>query len=325
MEDTTTLSVIIATYNRAASLRDTLADLSTQVTGSAFTYEVVVIDNHSTDDTKAVVESLTRNYPVPLIYRFEPRPGKSYALNQGLEIAKGEFIVFTDDDVSIGPQWLSTLHDTFQTYHADGVGGPAQPLWLGPRPAWLGDHLLKQLGMIDHGLEPFRVSSPNTVFIGNNSAYRRSLFQRYGGFHPEDPTCDAEWFQRVFHAGHPLVYQPKAGLLHKITAQQMTSRAIARRFFSYGRGSALGFQRTGSVRTVCRIPLWVIRHYLELHGLALRSWLRGDTQEAMLHWLRRHQYLGMMYYCVDDWIHRRPMQRPRSAILQNAPSTSLKT
>ena len=92
-------SIVIATYNRAGLLRDTLASLSgLQIDTS---WEVVVVDNNSTDDTREVVETAARSFPVQLHYVFEPEQGRSAALNAGFRVAEGEIIVTTDDDVRV--------------------------------------------------------------------------------------------------------------------------------------------------------------------------------------------------------------------------------
>ena len=92
-------SVILPTRNRAGQLSGALAHLARQETGGAFTYEVVVIDNGSTDDTRATVERVAAGYPVPLVYVYESRAGKPQALNAGMQAATGSLFAFLDDDV----------------------------------------------------------------------------------------------------------------------------------------------------------------------------------------------------------------------------------
>ncbi|HWF85883.1 MAG TPA: glycosyltransferase family A protein, partial [Vicinamibacterales bacterium] len=96
-----TCSIIIATYNRARDLADTLASLARL--DYADSWEVVVVDNNSTDDTRAVVGQAQTAFPVPLIYGFEREQGRSAALNHGLTLTHGAIIVTTDDDVRVEP------------------------------------------------------------------------------------------------------------------------------------------------------------------------------------------------------------------------------
>jgi len=323
-----TISVVIPTHNRASSLEETLRDLAGQTTHQQFTYEVIVADNNSTDQTQSVVEQLSRDYPVPLTYLFEGKQGRPCALNTGIRQAAGEIIAMTDDDTRLSSTWLSTIYHTFQRYQADGVGGPTTPLWIGSRPHWLSDRLLRQLGIMDHGPSTFRVTDPQASFIGPNCAFRKSLFATLGGFDEDrkiGSSEDTEWFLRVFHAGHTLIYQPAMAIQHKVDTKRWTKQTLARRFFQQGRACAFGLQEGGTGRSLCRVPLWVVRFFLGLHWQALKCWLQGDREEALWHWLRRYFYLGAIVYCFKDWLERRPMQRPRPAILQNAPSASLKT
>jgi len=312
------ISVIIATRNRCESLQETLEDLRQQTIEGEATYEVLVVDNHSTDDTRPTVERIARAYPVALRYLVEERRGRVFALNRGLSGATGAIIAFTDDDVRLGRAWIATISRTFRAYHADGIGGPVRPLWIGERPRWLQDRFVRQLGVVDHGADVFQVTDESAGFIGPNSAWKRSLFASLGGFDEGrvNNSEDVEWFLRVFRAGHTLIYQPEMALSHKIDPARWTKRALARRFFRQGRACALGLQERGTDRAVCRVPLWVVRFYLGLHWQALRCRMRGEADEALWHWLRRYYYLGAIVYCFKDWLTRQPTHRPRPVVVQ---------
>ena len=107
---TRTISVIIATKDRAGSLSSVLSDLAKQTTNDSFTYEVIVADNGSVDQTRQVIEQMAPSYPVPLRYIHEEKPGKANALNHAMMEASGEVLAFTDDDVAIQASWLSIIH-----------------------------------------------------------------------------------------------------------------------------------------------------------------------------------------------------------------------
>ena len=118
-------SILIATFNRAAVLQKTLESLaSLQPEGS---WEVIVIDNNSPDDTPQVVEAATRTFPVPLRYVFEPEPGRSAALNSGFQAARGAILVTTDDDVRVEPDWLDRIAAGFEAHGCDYIGGRVVP------------------------------------------------------------------------------------------------------------------------------------------------------------------------------------------------------
>src|SRR5262249_49426780 len=128
-------SIIIATYNRAGDLADTLDSLAGLQTPHA--WEVIVVDNNSPDRTRAVVERAAARFPVPRTYAFEPVQGGSAALNHGLRLAAGEIIATTDDDVRVSADWLTAIERGLEAHACDYVGGRVLPLWGAPRPAWI--------------------------------------------------------------------------------------------------------------------------------------------------------------------------------------------
>src|SRR3990170_1802357 len=104
------VSVVISTYNRASQLSAALDALCAQVGG--VNYEVVVVDNNSTDATAQVAASRSRLHP-HLRYIFEPRQGLPFARNTGVQATRAEIVAFTDDDVEVGPEWVSTIKRLF--------------------------------------------------------------------------------------------------------------------------------------------------------------------------------------------------------------------
>ena len=98
-------SVIIPTYNRADELRETIRSIAKLEVDAD--WELVVIDNKSTDHTGAVVEAETASFPAPLRYVFEPEQGRYAAINTGIRAAKGAIIATTDDDARVERDWLT--------------------------------------------------------------------------------------------------------------------------------------------------------------------------------------------------------------------------
>src|SRR5215475_1296742 len=107
------ISVVLATYNRAASLSAALHSFSKLVIPADLDWELLVVDNNSTDRTRTVIEEFQRCSGLQVAYLFEGQQGRSFALNAGIKRAKGGVIAFTDDDISLHPQWLANLHDVF--------------------------------------------------------------------------------------------------------------------------------------------------------------------------------------------------------------------
>src|SRR5437764_10231525 len=151
-------TVLVCTFNRAADLAKTLDSLKQLELDPPLTWEVIVVDNNSADDTRDVVSLRAPEFPAPLLYVFEPMQGKSNALNAGLRLARGRFIALTDDDVRVPPQWLMKsieplLHDGDLAY----TGGPVKPIWGGRKPSWLDERgrMGGTVAVKDHGTTSF--------------------------------------------------------------------------------------------------------------------------------------------------------------------------
>jgi glycosyltransferase involved in cell wall biosynthesis len=237
-------TVLICTYNRASLLRRTLESLA--AAHSLRTWDVLVVDNNSTDDTSHVVADMSRTFPVCLTYAFEGRQGKSYALNSGIERARGDIILFTDDDVRVAPQWMDEACAPFEADPAvDYTGGPVRPLWETPPPAWLdqarGD-LWGTLAILDYGDAPFVFEDRCRVPLGANMAVRRTLIERIGGFHPEFGRRgrsllgqeQAEFFARGRSSGARGVYVPAMEVHHHVPAGRLTKQYFRRWWYWKG-------------------------------------------------------------------------------------------
>ena len=139
-------SVVIPTYNRGEELIRTLESLSKLKVSEQ--WEVIVVDNNSSDNTRDVVLSAAQSFPAPLHYFFEKEQGRSAALNAGIKAAQGDIIAVTDDDVRVDSEWLTNAARALGELRCDYVGGKALPIWGGPRPAWLPNRAGKHWGVI---------------------------------------------------------------------------------------------------------------------------------------------------------------------------------
>lgn len=151
-------SVIVCTYNRAGNLRRCLGALAKQQGVESLRWDVVVVDNNSTDGTRAEVECLARELPIAVRYAHEGQQGLNYARNTGIRQSTGTCFSYVDDDIEVSPSWLAALHRSFIAHDADAVGGR---IHLDPGvtlPKWIRDDETKGfLGFQDFGDEPFRM------------------------------------------------------------------------------------------------------------------------------------------------------------------------
>lgn len=236
------ITVLIATYNRAALLGDTLDVLARVDPPGSRSWEVVVIDNNSDDHTRAVAESRQATYPVPLRYLFEGRQGRSAALNAGHRATTAPFILYTDDDVHVAPRWLREGADAL-AQGWDYIGGPVQPMWEAPRPAWLHDTLHGTIAVLDYGPAAFVFEERRRVPLGANMGVRRELLERIGGFREDLGRSSGkkilgqevpELLARARAVGARGLYVPALRVDHHVPATRLT-KTYFRRWW-YGKG-----------------------------------------------------------------------------------------
>jgi glycosyltransferase involved in cell wall biosynthesis len=237
--------VLICTYNRADLLADTLDSLAGSRV-SDLRWDVVVVDNNSTDHTRDVVTGRVDGFPVALRYLFEPRQGKSVSLNTGLAATDATLILFTDDDVRVSEGWVdASCRPMLDDPGIDYSGGPVWPIWEQPCPAWLDQSrpdLWGTLAILDYGPEGFVFEERRRVPLGANMAVRRSLIDRIGGFDPDLGRRgssllgqeQAEFFCRSRKAGARGMYVPAMSLHHHVPAQRLTRDYFRRWWFWKG-------------------------------------------------------------------------------------------
>ena len=235
------VTVVLATRNRAAYLDAALTSLVAQESCEPF--EIVVVDNGSYDDTATVVARWsTRDPRIRSVY--EPVAGLSRAKNAGIAAARGQVLLFTDDDVIVNEHWMASLLDGL-AQHADDltlVGGSVIPVPndLGRWPAWFDEEALVEAGALDLPAGA-PVRSPQYIW-GANMASRAKLFDLVGAFDEDlgrrlderGTFEDTELQDRVRQAGGEIWFRPDARLEHRIPRDTITPREIVLRAFSRG-------------------------------------------------------------------------------------------
>jgi glucosyl-dolichyl phosphate glucuronosyltransferase len=228
------ISVVIPTYNRAAQLRPVLESLLSQDAGDV-RYEVIVVDNNSTDDTRGVVtDMIGQAMPGLLRYVFEPRRGVSYARNTGVEQAHplSPIIAFLDDDGVPVQDWVRGMKRAFDEHpDVDCIGGRIRPLWTTPPPRWMSPAHAGPLALQDRP-KPARLDSANasSCLLSANLACRRSVFSEVGGFSPRYPrNQDREFEMRLWRAGKRGLYLPDMDVVVEVPADRLT-KAYHRRW-----------------------------------------------------------------------------------------------
>jgi len=295
------VSVVIGTYNRAIPLGRTLTALRGQRTAPGLTWELVVVDNNSSDDTRAVVSAASAAFPVPMRYVFESRQGISHARNAGIHNAKGGIIAVTDDDCRPEPTWLQNVVDCMQRWDADVLGGRILPEWSSSPPPWLATdrHLWTSIAMLDDSvvrrveLGPWQREHGFRVW-GANMAFRRSAFETASGFDTRLGARgkkkysheDIDFVRKLVEAGKVVVYDPAPTVRHWVGPERMRKNYFRRHSFYYGEGSAF---RNGAPkgRHIVGIPQFLVRAFarnvVAWIGAALRRDPESFCQEREIH------------------------------------------
>lgn len=235
------VSVVLATYNRATSLQATLETFAGLTVPSGITWELLVVDNNSTDGTRAVIERAASEARFGIRYIFEKTQGRSAALNSGIAAAQGEIVAFTDDDVLLHRDWIAALKQTFDQFDCAGVAGKIVPLWNHPKPDWLEMEGQQAVVNFELGEECKEIRIPP---MGANSAFRRDVFARHGGFRLDlgvsgekhTITCDdTEFGERLIRAGEKIVYSPNAIIFHPVDPKRTTKKYFLSWYYNNGR------------------------------------------------------------------------------------------
>ncbi len=243
------ISIIIPTQNRADLLEITLNSL-VNLNYDFSSYEILVIDNASSDNTKLISENIINQNPDKNIrYIFEPIAGLQSGRQKGAIEAKGEILVFIDDDIEIDPNWLQAINDTFQDENIHLVGGPSYPKYEIEPPFWIdflwntnnekqecGYYSLLYLG------ENQKEIDPNYVW-GLNFSIRKKTFFDLGGFHPDCIPKKVQRFQgdgetgltmKLKEKGLKAIYNPKVVVNHWVTKERMTFEYLEKRMYYQG-------------------------------------------------------------------------------------------
>ncbi len=233
------VTVAIVTFNRSRFLRETLATVTRQAF-PADRWELLVIDNNSTDDTAEVIASFSGAAPTPRRV-LETRQGLDHGRNRAVAESKGDILVLADDDILAEAGWLGALVAPLAGDGARRIGvagGEVVPVFPDGIPAWLeGSHgplaFRSKAGALGAGQAP----------MGANFAFPKWVFERFGLFdtHLDRKGAslfgggDSEMIRRIRSAGLEVWFVPEARVLHQIPSGRLTFRYAARHAFDSAR------------------------------------------------------------------------------------------
>jgi glycosyltransferase involved in cell wall biosynthesis len=312
------ITAILCTFDRSESLIKALDSLAVMTLPAATEWEVLIVDNNSRDQTRAVVEAFCHRHPGRFRYLYEPRQGKSYALNTGIQAARGDIVAFVDDDVIVTPTWLSNLTTPLQSTEWSGTGGRILPQPGFSLPPWLAFDGPYGMGHIpcaqfDLGDKPQVLDRPP---FGTNMAFRKTMFDKYGGFRTDlgrgagnlMSNEDTEFGRRLIQAGERLRYVPTALVYHEVPRNRITKDYFLKWWFEYGRCL---IREVDSHRNILGIPLKYFsipsKTFRALLPMAAR-WLislnpRRRFYYKCMAWLAAGQIMEMVTALMTSRVH----------------------
>ncbi|HVS50785.1 MAG TPA: glycosyltransferase [Opitutaceae bacterium] len=237
------VTVAIPTYNRADFLRQTLAGIVAQQFPRDH-FEILVIDNNSRDHTRRVVAEFAATHPAPR-YIAEPRQGLDHARNRAIAEARGEIVVFGDDDILVAPDWLAQIAVPLLAdveRHIGAVGGEVIPVFPDGLPDWVREWHAPLAFRADAGPLPAHQSP-----MGANMALPKWVFDEVGVFHTALDRAagnyfsggDTEMIRRVRAAGLEVWFAPGAAVQHQMPANRTTFRYATRHAFDSARSRVI--------------------------------------------------------------------------------------
>jgi len=320
------ISVIIPTRNRAAYLRDALASIAAQDL-DADAFEVVVVDNGSTDNTVEVAHSFEgkiRNLKCVT----EKEPGLHSGRHRGMKEAKAEILVFADDDIEAFPTWLSAVYKNFDDSSVALVGGKCLPKFESEPPHWLqvlwqergGVRMIASLSVVDFGDNRKEIHS--RYVFGCNFAVRKSFLFSAGGFHPDGMPIDKLMFRgdgethvsdEVMRRGFKAFYDPAASVYHRVSRDRMTLSYFHTRAFAQGISNSYEDLRAGKVsehKTYVQTILFLFKKFqIRTAWKMIKQCIRDGVAECVTHDGKARGYTAhQKEYARDavlhDWVHR---------------------
>ncbi len=314
------ISVIICTYSRGEHLRKVLFDLTCQESICHVSYEVLVVDNNSRDNTKHVCEEFISKYPEVFRYVFEERQGKTFALNTGIRESRGNIVAFTDDDVVIDKRWLYSINQAFEVNpECKAFGGRVLPLWPDTVPPWIareGAFRNTSGVVVEHDFgDTVKSYSQSGMFpIGANMFFSREIFEKYGWFDERlnqgikklPMLEDMDFCNRLLKCKENFKYIPDSVVYHPICHERLTKNYIRKHAFKSGRAQYIMNDNVNNRQIVMldlrtnrrrlfNIPFYIIKETISGLAKYTLATIKRDKQEIVYYEKELIYHIGIIY------------------------------
>lgn len=239
------ISIVISSYNRPDKLQKALQGIENQQSVQPDDFEVLIVDNNSTDDSEAV--ALSFDSEMNLRFVIEEKPGLGHVRNTGFLLARGEYIAYLDDDAIPAPNWISGILKIIAIQSPDCICGPIHPYYDSEKPAWFLDkYEIRAKG------EKQRWLVPGEECSGSNMTWKREVLEKLGGVDVSMGMKgeyivggeDSDLFRRYWlnagtaHFKGEVVYSPDLKVMHWTPPYKMQVNYILKRNYAAGIAAA---------------------------------------------------------------------------------------
>ena len=293
-------TVVICTKDRRVDLGRCLDSLALRLVTAQTPWDVLVVDNASTDGTTDVVQARREHFGWPLEVIREERLGLAIARNTGLHHAQGNVLIFVDDDITFHEGWVEAWEAAFADDSLAAAGGPITPIFPEATPVWYRDGVMGDggttTGNYNHGNEALAYQPKLGIGHprGGNMAVRKSLAINLNGFR-EDlgwgkkriPGEETDFFQRLWETGASIQYLPGPRVNHHLDLARMNIKYLCSWHIGYGRASILMKPSQGPAR-------WVLKLVAQCFNIAfysIRLALPGGSRNFRAH-RKQRQSMG---------------------------------
>lgn len=299
MSSMTKISVIVPSYNRAHYLEGALKSLTCQETDGRISYEVVIVDNASTDNTREVVQGFAAHSSTTVRYLHEPNPGDAPPRNKGIRETDGDWLAFFDDDQFAEPRWLLNMLEVAEQQNTTVVGGPVH--------LDLDDAISSQFSQACRNtlreMKPYPADQPYEIDVipgTGNLLIARRLFEEIGLFSESIKEGGSDWklVNDARAAGVIPWYASKAKIRHRVEGNRMTPQYF--RWDAQNGGVAqanVDFRRKGGFKLTVLCAARLLRAFTRLpqHLLSkFREPAYGATQGSMIWWRTKGYVRGSL-------------------------------
>lgn len=299
------ISIVLCTYNNADSLAITLEQIARQSIPASSAIEVILVDNNSPDNTAVVSQQIIDKSPVTIRYFFEGRQGLSYARNTGVENARGQYILFTDDDAEIPDTWITGYLQKIDSLKPDCLYSKINIIWDRPTPWWYTQRFRPYFVGLDYGDQVIDVNDISREFFGKNFCLKRELIIELGGFDPALGRSGTRLiageetliYRKLIQQGKKVIYFPDSPVGHRLKEREYTEANISKQFIDSAYSSHHLAKLTSRKKILGR-PLGVLVDNLKFLVQSLVRiplyWLTANKQELFFHKINLRRSLTLL-------------------------------